>query len=457
MANLSYQRMTQDDAFLPYTVNTRIDGPLPVAGDPLVPLPRTDLDGEINNWFANLTLTGRPMPKLDVTGRYTFDLRDSDTPANTYQYVRTDAADQLAIDSERARVNKVYDFEKQKAELDGRYRLLPRATLSAGYAFEYIDRNKSEVEQTYEHSGNVKLMGSPTDRTNGWVRYLHAVKDGSTYDARVPFFVGFSPEHVEEEVTSAACNPGGVFNPNCQAFFENSSLMRKYYMADRTRDQVAGNLGFSPNDKFTIGISGRYTTDNYDGTQIGLTDRETLSGTLDMSYMANENLTTYAYYTHDFLSNHQVGCENCAPEPGAGIPANRKWEVENTDHANTVGAGFEWRNLFKEKVDVFVDLTYTKADTEVQPQAGPTFIDTNILPFPDIETTIYSLSLRGDYRINKQMKMRFGYLYEYFENVDWAFDNVGPTTIDIILATGETSPDYTAHVFGLSLVYDFDL
>jgi hypothetical protein len=174
-----------------------------------------------------------------------------------------------------------------------------------------------------------------------------------------------------------------------------------------------------------------------------------------VSYIPRENLTTYAYYTHDYINNDQVGCEGCDSFLGAAIPADRRWEVSNVDHVNTVGAGLEWLNVIENKLDLTLDFAYTKANTEVEPIVGPTFVDAGILPFPDIETTIYSLNLRGDYRLNKQTRLRFMYMYEHFKNVDWAFDNVNPTTIDVILATGEDSPDYNAHVFGLSLIYDF--
>jgi len=449
-ANLSYQRMSQDDTFLPYTNNPAVA--LPFA------LPRNSLDGVINNWFANLTLTGRPASKLNLTGRYTFDLRDSDTPSAVYQYVRTDREAQQADNgpNSRVRVNKVYDFERHQAGLDASYRLMPRATLSAGYEFEYVNRDQTEVEDTYEHSGNVKLMGSPTDRTHGWLKYLHADKHGSFYDNTVPFFVGFSPNHVNDTVVNDCGDPiGGPYDLNCQDYYENSSFMRKYYLGDRERDQVAGNFSFFPNDKFTVGITGRYTTDDYDETILGLKDRDVASATLDVSYLPHENLTTYAYYTHDYMDNNQVGCEGCNPEPTAILPSNRIWEVTNTDHVNTVGAGFEWKNVIENKLDLTMDFVFTKAATEVDPQVADNFVDPNILPFPDITTKIYHLNLSGDYRLNKQTRLRMSYLYEYFNNDDWAFDNVEPTTIDVILGTGERSPDYSAHVVGVSLIYDF--
>jgi len=132
--NLSYQRMSQDDTFLPYTVNPRVCAPgdpfpCDFVANPRLPLPRNSLDGVINNYFANLTLTGRPLPKLNLTGRYTFDLRDSDTPTNTYFTVRTDSGNQFDIDEEGARVNRDYDREMHKAALDAQYRLMPHATL----------------------------------------------------------------------------------------------------------------------------------------------------------------------------------------------------------------------------------------------------------------------------------------------------------------------------------------
>ncbi len=56
--------------------------------------------------------------------------------------------------------------------------------------------------------------------------------------------------------------------------------------------------------------------------------------------------------------------------------------------------------------------------------------------------------------------MRVGYLFEKFESNDWATDAVCPACLDFsgnsaVIASGENSPDYNAHLVSWSLIYEF--
>lgn len=441
--NFSYSLMEQDDTFLPYTVNptTAIT----------VPLPRSNLDGEVEKWFVNLAIATRPLPKLNLTGRYTFDYKDNNTPIDTYLYVSRDGTSQSAIDESRARINRPYGYEKHKVQLDANYRLMPRARLAVGYQYENIDRNvrdrrvvltgstfnvgMNEVDTTEEHTGYIKLMGTPTDRTQGWIKYLHAERDGDDYFTPNPFTFGHSDAFLDT-----------VAFPD----FENHFLSRKFYMADRDRDQVSGNLNFFPNNKFTASFVGSYTTDDYDESILGRTDRDNLAVTLDLSYIPAENITTYAYFTHERIDNEQAGCQSCSTSPPADI--SNFYTVDTEDRVNTVGLGLEW-NAIKDKIDVALDYSFSKGTTEIDPAGGTS--PATVVPFPDLETTIHSLNLRADYRVNRQTSVRLGYLYEYFSTDDFALDGVQEDTIDRILSLGNSSPDYNVHVIGLSLNYKF--
>lgn len=441
--NFSYSLMEQDETFLPYTVN-------PAAVTP-VPLPRTNLDGEVEKWFASIAFAARPLPKLNLTGRYTYDYKDNNTPIDTYLYHSRDNPAQAGPASSRARINRPYGYEKNKLQLDANYRLMPRAKLAVGFEWENIDRNirdrrvfltgstfnaeMNEVDETDEYTGYIKLMGTPTDRTQGWVKYLHAKRDGDNYDSSESFTFGHADAFLDT-----------VAFPD----FENHFLSRKFYMADRDRDQVSGNLNFFPNDKYTAGFTGSYTTDDYDESTLGRRGRDNLAVTLDMSYIPSENITTYAYLTHERINIDQAGCEGCSTAPPADL--TDFYTVETEDRVNTVGAGLEWKGVdAKDKLDLALDLSFSRAFTEIDPQAN----FTAVVPFPDLETTIHSLDFRADYRLNKQSSVRLSYLYEHFRTEDFALDDVQEDTIDRILSLGNSSPDYNEHFIGLSLIYRF--
>jgi len=68
---------------------------------------------------------------------------------------------------------------------------------------------------------------------------------------------------------------------------------------------------------------------------------------------------------------------------------------------------------------------------------------------------VHSFSLRGDYHYKDNVIMRLNYLFEYFSNDDWALDGIGQADIGRVIWTGQRSPDYTAHVIGLSVIYKY--
>jgi len=52
------------------------------------------------------------------------------------------------------------------------------------------------------------------------------------------------------------------------------------------------------------------------------------------------------------------------------------------------------------------------------------------------------------------LRLRLSYRYETFQTKDFARDNVAPDTIAQVISLGSSSPDYNAHVFGLSMIFN---
>ena len=78
---VSTGRMTQDDSFLPYTINPAIA---------TSSLPQNSLDAEVWVTTAELKLASRPLPKLRLVAEYRYDKRDNDTDVNSYDVVVAD-------------------------------------------------------------------------------------------------------------------------------------------------------------------------------------------------------------------------------------------------------------------------------------------------------------------------------------------------------------------------------
>jgi MtrB/PioB family decaheme-associated outer membrane protein len=446
-ATVSYSRWLQDQKFLPYTNLT-------LAAPPPVSLPRSSLDGDIATLFANFAFYHRLTNKLDVKAAYTLDDRENHTPRDIYLRMPGDViAAQPAITDDGARQNWTYDMTRHLFELDGGYRILPMTKLELGYTYERKERNLSEVNDTNEHTGKIRLSASPFDTASGWIKYQHSVLDGSDYVSNRPFLTGHSPEHIDDIITNDC---GGVV-AGCSDLFENNHLLRKFHFADRERNHVQAAVNYYPLEKWTFAVNGEYRHDDFDDSQLGLQKSRNYNVTFDVNFHPNDRINMYAFATHENYKYDQRGFQRSGDTFGPGDPlpggANRDfWTTDTEDMINMVGAGFDWF-VIEDKFKLNLDFTYSRAYTQFDQASGPNLTDP--VRLPDVTTRITTLGLTGDYKLKDNMKLRLRYMYERFNSQDFGLDGVDVNTLGNVILLGQRSPDYVAHVFGISFVYEF--
>ncbi|MGR8947205.1 MAG: MtrB/PioB family decaheme-associated outer membrane protein [Gammaproteobacteria bacterium] len=435
-ANVSYGWMTQNERFLPYTINPNLMVP--------AALPRGDLDGRIETTHVNLGFSTRPTRKLDLRATYVYDKQDNETPRDIYQLVVNDSANQGALLTSNARRNTPYSFTTHRFGIDAGYRLPARSKLTLGYQYERRDRDFTEVESTDEHTGRVKLWSALGNYASGWIKYEHAERRGSTYVTNRPFLSGHNPAYI------ATLAP--------QAQFVNDPLLRKYNYADRDRDDVSATVNLIPVDTLSLSFSGKYGQDDYVESRLGLREREDASVTLDAAYSPNKSLTSYAFVTHERLSYEQNGYQRAAVSLFPGIPRDPApcascgfWSAETVDKINTVGAGSKW-TVIKDKLNLKFDYTYSSSVTDIEPNASPNI---DFLGLPALTSTLHRFAITSEYEATKQLGVRLSYLFEHLNIDDFAVNGVLPDTLANIISLGGGGLDYDVHVVGVSFVYRF--
>jgi len=424
----SYARMTQDESFLPYTINPDLSVP--------VALPRNSLDGEVNNILANVAVTARPMPKLELAARYRYNDRDNTTPQDVFLHTANDVGDQAANNTSDARVNLPYSSTQHLVDLNAAYRILPSTKVSIGYEFENKDRTFSVVETTRDHTFKGKVQSAPLDYLNGYVAYAHTIRDGSEYDGNRPY--------VDSHTATFIAN-----NPD---EFDNHPFIRKFFLTDRNTDDFKAGLSVMPSEQVTLGLSGGYRFNDYDDPIFGL-DTSTMGHvTVDVGFSPREDVTAYAFFTHERNTYKQrgygfspFGASNALPVNPAGL-----WSIDTDDQVETLGGRVEWAAI-PDMLDLAAEYTFSTASTGYSFSSG----SPPVLPVPDIKSRIHSLGVSADYHFDTNMSLKFAYRYEAFNSEDFALDGVGPATIDQVLNLGESSPDYVAHIFAVSLKYKF--
>jgi hypothetical protein len=182
-----------------------------------------------------------------------------------------------------------------------------------------------------------------------------------------------------------------------------------------------------------------YRDDDYDNTEIGLTDAERHIYLLEAAYTPHERISGHASVTRERIESSQRG------NPGAG----GNWRIDLEDRITTWTVGTELVAI-PDRLSLSLDYVYSDGSGETGIGSGGAFT-----PFPDVETQLHSLRLQARYRYSDRLDFRLAFWHESLDGDDWALDNVDPDTVPSVLLTGEDTPDYSSNVMVLSAIYRF--
>ena len=386
----------QNMDLLPYTINPTIPAPL---------ILMTDIQGKVDTTNYGLTLTTRPLDRLNVRVSYRYDERDNKTPISTWTRVITDA-----LDSGDPELNVPYSFERGRLNLSGTYRLLDTVVISGGYNRTDYDRDFSEVASQTEDEGWGKLRWRPTP-------YLEATFKG-----------GASAREVDEYDTDFGLTVGQ--NP----------LMRKYNLADRDREYAEVALSASLIDTpLSIGMTYFWAEDDYYNSEVGITEAEENRYTVDFSWAVGERSSIYLNAGSDMIESVQIGSETFA---------GPLWEASHDDDFTHYGGGFRI-STESEKLDLILDYTRSNGETEILFAGQAVAAE----PLPELESTMDSLRLTLEYNVSERFGLNFNALWERFEMEDWGLEGVAPDTMSSVLTMGANPYDYDVWVFGVGFTY----
>jgi MtrB/PioB family decaheme-associated outer membrane protein len=396
---LSAGRMTQDQAFLPYSVGGGA-------------APRNSFDGEVWLTTAQLALNSRPMSRLRLNARYRYDERDNNSPVNSYAYI---VADDPSVAFAPV-TNRPLGYQRDQFDLTANYRIRTGMSLRAGYRYDAMARDYQNVERadTREKTLFAKWKLQPHAKLDLALNAESSSRDGSNYQPPVG---------------------------------ENPAL-RKYYLADRGRTKLGASMHIMPTERLDITASTDYIRDEYHNSEIGLTEATQPTWTLDIAWQPRSNVTTSAWYTREVIESSQAGEDEGA---GAilGIP---NWTADFDDTVDTLGLGARITGI-RSKWDVGADIVHTRTTGEVAlvnlvPGGGVT-------PYPDLKTSLNSVKLWTQYRYRKDLSWKLGYRYERYSEDNWALDNLQADSVTNLLLLDEETPDYDVHIIAASVIYHF--
>jgi len=397
---VAWGRMTQDDAFLPATQNALL-------APTVLPLPSQSLGGRVDTYNGGLKLTAAPMPGLKLIGSYDFDKRDNLTPVRAYPIVTTDL-----FAPGTTRNNTPFSYTRNLFKAMGDYAGSMPYGLRLTGAVEYDNRDRSyqEVVTTRETTVWGKVAAQPVEKVGTWLKLAHSWRDNTTYGTAIWF--------------------GYTENP----------LMRKFELADRTRNSGEAHLDYAITEKVALGFSADVANDDYNNSQIGLTSARSANFAVELSAAINEQIQARGYVQTQRIRSQQNGSQAFA---------GPDWTGRVEDKFDTLGGGIKYAAI-PNKLDVGADVTFSRSrsDTGVQTGLGEP-------PFPTAKTTLDSLTMYGLYKLKDNLSIAGGLTFEHYSSDDWHLDGVAPGTVPNLLALGMQSPHYSVTVLRVGLRYRF--
>src|SRR5262245_10249382 len=244
----SYGLRRQDDDFLPHTINSAL------AGDPGLVLPQDSLDGKVQTYLANVLLTARPLPALDLRASYRYYDFHNDTPVIQFP---SHVVNDQTLDTEIGR-SVAPDYERQQASLDASYRFSRAVRLRGGPFWDQWSRSRDrEVSKLDEFGAKLALDLRPAKRVMLRADYLLGVRKGSEYN---PF-----------DYPAATLDPNQVDDPD----FANTAQLaqfRKFDEADRTRNEIKLLTQWIAREDLDLTFSGGWVHYDYPHSDYGVSD-----------------------------------------------------------------------------------------------------------------------------------------------------------------------------------------
>ncbi len=414
--------MTNDEPFLPYTINSSVVGVdflTQATFDPTVAssLPVRNADNEVDV----LTLSGSAGTSLgedwSLTFRYrSYDYDDTSPRIEFPGYVRFHS-----VWEEIPRVKVQYDYTRENYGVELGWDVSDATQVALAYDVESWDRELRETASTDEDTIKLSIDTRPNDQWT--LRGSWETGDRSNN--------GYATE--AQEVTFL--DPHGI---------NNQPGLRKFTQAAREYDdyQVQAQMFAASAWSCSFGISAR--EEDYDESEFGLVSDEILDYNFEIGYTPGAHRNFYVFGQMSDRESFQR-----ARQSGGTLSTNPldDWAVLLAEDTATFGIGLTSDSGGRWTYDLSAYLSESDGEADfTTPPGGRDGVDFD--NYEDIE--LLGVSLKADYSLNDHASIALRYLYEDYTINSFnlqGLDNFLPSTLLLVPSFG----DYQANVFGVSL------
>lgn len=267
--SITWGRATQDEPFLPYTLNSAMVAANLLPGQPalfnLAP-PQPSLDGEVDTLDQDYVLASRPWKTTRFMLRYRNTDRDNKTPVIIFPGLPAfgDSGVRTAVDFYNLPIeNFPSSYTRQDATASWEWIPFKKIGWELEYEFEAWNRTFREAPRTNEHSIRGQLDIRPKTGIALRLDYRYAERKPRVYLTQP---LVFNPT-LNGPLGSWTVLPGTVFRDGLR---EEFNLLRRYDENARIRKEGGATLQVTRWDNVGFSASYRFLRDDYDKTFYGL-------------------------------------------------------------------------------------------------------------------------------------------------------------------------------------------
>ncbi|MCU0252338.1 MAG: MtrB/PioB family outer membrane beta-barrel protein [Vicinamibacterales bacterium] len=416
--DFAFNTWTQNEQFLPFSINSAIFTPEGRPANALSTLPQQSLDGKINTSMYNLGFASRPIDNLAIRMRY----RAYDLTNKTTRFVipgdaggspdRSWSVNTPTPDAPYGHPTaNPYDHSTKRFDLMASYDI-GAFSLEGSYRNGQLERTSREAL-----SGDENMWGvAAVYRTGSWVDFK-AIYDSYTRTAEGETIYGFQEDEAEKTVKRTGLEV--ELSP-----MDKVGVSFTYYKNDREY----------PNRPNRVPVVSGVPVPGvqFSNTPSGLLEATYDTFTVDAEYVPSERVEFGAWYTYekDTATNRWHTTSTVAGTPPT-YTLNNSLAYAGTDRGDSFGINGiftivpdKWKLSFmvtQQKIDGLMDITaletgsfYTPGRTTLIPPGQGGAAD--ITDYDDTEWTTANVSLA--YTYNARVTLNVGYAYDKYTFAD---------------------------------------
>jgi len=405
-AYLSYSEGEQDDNFSNYGISSGT-------------FSTNSLDAEFDTLNVQLGYRNRLAPKLNVDINYRLESRDNDTP--------------LYNDFPSEKNNKVYEWDKHKLELKARYRLPARWRLKGGLQFtDYQYEVRKAPTSTGRLPEQEAKLADDAEELTTWAEIRTPMIEG--------FYGSLKYSYSDRDVDLDSAREQA-------ATIDTGGVALSTYLTDRERDKIDLLLSHSVSESLSLGFTFSLIDDDYDGIAwASLDSSESTVYTLDITYSPSRDYSLNIYVGVEDYDVDQSGFGSLGTD-------STRWKYEIEDESNLIGFTARANNI-SGMIDLSINYRYQEGEGNYKTK-DPSNVSGD---FPDLETTISSVTINADIHMPGGLTINTSYIYEDYDSDSWVWKNdvnESGSTYFGTLNYGYDSPNYISHILMVGVTYQF--